>query len=382
MPFANSLNIPVVNNTVVTGTSTGFSSLTYGTASAASTVVQRDANQNIFSNNTFTKNTNTVSATGTTTLTVASTPSQTLTGTQPQTYQLPDATTLTIGAEYKFNNNTSNSVLTIKDGSGSTIFTVPFGGRAVILLIVNVTTAGSWDAHFELPANASYGTAGLTVTGNINSSALTASLPVFTDASKNLTSTGVVGEVHGGTAQSTYTTGDTLYASAANTLSKLAIGSAGQVLTVAGGVPSWAASSGGAGVKGFAYVNSAATTSATSTCSRATTPTTGNTTPLINLNYTPTSATNTLRFDFTGIASTSGAGCGAFIFQGSTLIASFPYLAAADNTVISFSYYIVSGTTSLTNYEIRFSSTVASTVIFASVYSNINTVSFSVTEYT
>ena len=43
----------------------------------------------------------------------------------------------------------------------------------------------------------------------------------------------------GGTAQSTYATGDTLYASASNTLAKLPIGSSGQVLTVSGGIPSW-----------------------------------------------------------------------------------------------------------------------------------------------
>jgi hypothetical protein len=47
-------------------------------------------------------------------------------------------------------------------------------------------------------------------------------------------------ETSGGTGQSTYITGDTLYASAANTLSKLAVGTAGQVLTLAGGVPTWA----------------------------------------------------------------------------------------------------------------------------------------------
>lgn len=42
------------------------------------------------------------------------------------------------------------------------------------------------------------------------------------------------------------TTGDILYASSANTLARLGVGSSGQVLTVAGGVPSWAtASSGG-----------------------------------------------------------------------------------------------------------------------------------------
>jgi len=36
------------------------------------------------------------------------------------------------------------------------------------------------------------------------------------------------------------TTGDTLYASAANTAARLAVGSTGQVLTVASGLPSWA----------------------------------------------------------------------------------------------------------------------------------------------
>jgi hypothetical protein len=42
------------------------------------------------------------------------------------------------------------------------------------------------------------------------------------------------------------TTGDTFYASAAATPARLGIGSTGNVLTVAGGVPSWAAPAGGA----------------------------------------------------------------------------------------------------------------------------------------
>jgi hypothetical protein len=49
----------------------------------------------------------------------------------------------------------------------------------------------------------------------------------------------------GGTGQTTYTTGDIVYASATNTISKLGIGSNDQVLTVVAGVPAWAASSGG-----------------------------------------------------------------------------------------------------------------------------------------
>ena len=49
-----------------------------------------------------------------------------------------------------------------------------------------------------------------------------------------------VDELYGGTGFSTYTTGDTLYASATNTLSKLAIGASGRFLRVAAGIPSWA----------------------------------------------------------------------------------------------------------------------------------------------
>jgi len=46
------------------------------------------------------------------------------------------------------------------------------------------------------------------------------------------------------------TTGDTMYASAANTPARLGIGSTGQVLTVSSGVPSWATPSAGAAVYG------------------------------------------------------------------------------------------------------------------------------------
>lgn len=49
-----------------------------------------------------------------------------------------------------------------------------------------------------------------------------------------------VAEGYGGTNQSTYTTGDLLYASAANTLSKLPIGTSAYVLTVVAGAPAWA----------------------------------------------------------------------------------------------------------------------------------------------
>ncbi len=50
---------------------------------------------------------------------------------------------------------------------------------------------------------------------------------------------------NGGTNISAYTTGDLLYASAAGTLSKLGVGSSGQVLTTNGSVPSWGSPSSG-----------------------------------------------------------------------------------------------------------------------------------------
>jgi len=56
--------------------------------------------------------------------------------------------------------------------------------------------------------------------------------------------TGTLPIANGGTSFTTYTTGDILYASATNTLSKLAAGTNGYVLTLASGVPTWAAAGG------------------------------------------------------------------------------------------------------------------------------------------
>ena len=50
-----------------------------------------------------------------------------------------------------------------------------------------------------------------------------------------------IGPVYGGTGLTSYTTGDIVYASATNTLSKLAAGTDGYLLTLSSGVPTWAA---------------------------------------------------------------------------------------------------------------------------------------------
>jgi len=70
-----------------------------------------------------------------------------------------------------------------------------------------------------------------TITGNLTGNASGTSANV----------TGTVAENHGGTNQATYSTGDILYASAANTLAKLPVGVAGDILTVSSGKPAWSA---------------------------------------------------------------------------------------------------------------------------------------------
>lgn len=77
----------------------------------------------------------------------------------------------------------------------------------------------------------------------------------------------------GGTGLTSYTTGDILYASGSTALSKLAIGSSGQVLTVsAGGLPSWAAASGGGGSGTVTSVGLSAGTTGLSISSSTTNP--------------------------------------------------------------------------------------------------------------
>jgi hypothetical protein len=88
------------------------------------------------------------------------------------------------------------------------------------------------------------------------------------------------------------TTGDLIYASSANTPARLGIGSTGQVLTVSGGVPSWAAASTG---KIAQLVTDSTATEVTSTTS--TWIDSG-----LNITITPTASTSTLIFWFSSFS--------------------------------------------------------------------------------
>lgn len=162
---------PILNGTVA---GTGVSQ-----SSSASTLVQRDANGNAFSNDFIVGSTSTVTAAGTTTLTAASTAVQVFTGSSSQTLVLPDATTLTNGKRYWVNNNSSGSI-TVKSNGGTTIYTFPAGGYGQINLISNSTSAGTWDVHPLAPSTVTWGSG---VTGLVFNTALSTTPSISAGAS-------------------------------------------------------------------------------------------------------------------------------------------------------------------------------------------------------
>ena len=105
-------------------------------------------------------------------------------------------------------------------------------GLANQVLTSNATAAPTWQylagTGTVTSISGSGGTTGLTLTGG----------PIT--VSGTLTLGGTLIAVNGGTGQSSYVVGDVLYASSTTALSKLTIGTTGQVLTVTAGIPSWA----------------------------------------------------------------------------------------------------------------------------------------------
>jgi hypothetical protein len=237
-------------------------------SSGANSVMLRDANQNVAVNRLNQANTSISAAGGTTALTAASTYSQTLNGTGTQTYTMPDATTLTTGVAFVFNNNATGT-LTLQDYATGSIGTITSGGAVELVLLANGTTAGTWDVHGFLPENVTWGTNAL----NLGSTVITngtwnggtiqpayggTGLTTFAAANNALYSTsssalaaGTLPIAAGGTAGTTATTafnnlspitttGDLILGNGTNSATRLGIGASTYVLTSNGTTAAWA----------------------------------------------------------------------------------------------------------------------------------------------
>ena len=235
-PSSKSVNLDASGNvsalgTVSSGTWQGTTvGVAYGgtgvtSSSGANSVMLRDANQNVAVNRLNQSNTAVSAAGGTTALTAASSYSQTLNGTGNQTYTMPDATTLTTGVAFVFNNNATGT-LTLQDYATGSIGIITSGGAAELVLLANGTVAGTWDVHGFLPENVTWGTNAL----NLGST-------VITNGTWN---GGTIASNYGGTGLTSYAAGDMLYYTSGTALSKVGIGANGYILTSNGSAPTWA----------------------------------------------------------------------------------------------------------------------------------------------
>ncbi len=157
------------------------------------------------------------------------------------------------------------------------------------------------------------------------------------------------------------TLGDLAYSSAtANTNTRLAIGSTGNVLTVAGGVPTWAAPAGGGG-KVLQVVNAVTTTSTTISTTTLTDTT-------ITATITPTLATSKILVmisaEFFDNRTNAANGAKARVLRGATTVADYPdesfqyFFAngAASSSwagIFGMTYLDAPATTSATTYKLQ-----------------------------
>ena len=88
-------------------------------------------------------------------------------GSTSQYVFLPNAQTLTTGATYTFNDNSSQPVY-ICYNDGTLLGTLAAGGLIEVQLLTNSTSNGTWDRHSGIPSYVGWGSTGLTMgNGNI-----------------------------------------------------------------------------------------------------------------------------------------------------------------------------------------------------------------------
>jgi hypothetical protein len=94
----------------------------------------------------------TATATGTTTLTVASNYMQYFTGILTQIVQMPVVSTLILGFQFKICNK-STGLITVNSSGSNLVCLVPAGTEVILTCIaITGTDAGSWSVEFKLPA--------------------------------------------------------------------------------------------------------------------------------------------------------------------------------------------------------------------------------------
>ena len=185
-----------------------------------------DDNSNITANALDDAYTNTAASGTQIVLTVASPRRYTITGSGGQVIKLPDATTLTNGTVFQFDNNQSSGAITVNNNSNTLIVSVPSGGFVLVNLLSNAIAAGSWDRHDQAPSNVSWSTNTFDYAGSFTSGTWNGNAVAYN---------------RGGTGQSSaFTAGGIVYGSTTSALAVTSIGTTGQVLTSAGaGTPTW-----------------------------------------------------------------------------------------------------------------------------------------------
>ena len=163
-------------------------------------------------------------------------------GAAPAYSATPSVTSLTasssVTSPFHYGGTGTGSTLTLQSTTGigstdSVVIKVGNNGAVTALTASSSGTVTIGTLNLTNALGTLYGGTGLTGFTAANNA-------IYSTSSSALTA-GTLPTAAGGTGLTSYTTGDIIYASATNTLSNLAAGTNGYVLTMVGGVPSWAA---------------------------------------------------------------------------------------------------------------------------------------------
>ena len=311
------------------------------------------------------------SAVGTTGFTAAGTSNQVLLSRGTGSPTWANQSSLSVGYANNLNGGSAGT-LAYQTGSNTTGF-LAVGTNGYVL-----TLAGGLPTWAALPATGvtiaddtttnatryltfTSATTGNITTENVSSTKLQFNPSTGAFTATSLTPTNALGATYGGTGQSAYTTGDILYASATNTLSKLAAGTNTYILTMVSGVPAWQPAPSsmvypGAGIPnstGSAWGTSYSTTGSGTVVALATSPTI--TTPTISGNETYTGSGGRILADFDNATvtnrrafqtSTTNATTGIYALpNGTATAASWQATNAADPTNASKILIATNGST-------------------------------------